>query len=351
MRISVVALAFLLAASARAQSPSPQAYTLVETNAMFGAEMQTEIYRDGNKALVDNSSAPGAAGAKVHTRTLYDLSAGRSFTLDLAHPSSGCGAGTFSGDWGDPFAFSAETLKEISGKNPKTAGTETIAGVNAKVLQVSDANSSFKLWVDDQYPLIMKLQMVPNGGAPQTMIAVKQFTVAKPAATLFALPPACVKEAAAPAAPTESQRIAAETGGNAGSYANAIMPPASKNSCTVLFKVVQAGTMQPITSGFQVALDTEVDINHLPGYTTSQDPRGHVTFSGGNIHEMTAQLRNGVLRIDNAPPQFNMEVAFGQAGDSSALIYRQCSGPQTTLLLVVKNPKKLSDGADWLWAK
>ena len=36
---------------------------------------------------------------------------------------------------------------------------------------------------------------------------------------------------------------------------------------------------------------------------------------------------------------------------ASALIYRNCIAPQTVLLLVVKNPAKVTDGADWLWAK
>jgi hypothetical protein len=40
-----------------------------------------------------------------------------------------------------------------------------------------------------------------------------------------------------------------------------------------------------------------------------------------------------------------------KGGSSDALIYRQCFGPQTTLVLVVKNPNQLSDGADWLWRK
>jgi hypothetical protein len=78
---------------------------------------------------------------------------------------------------------------------------------------------------------------------------------------------------------------------------------------------------------------------------------GHVRFSGGGLHEVTAQIRNGVLRIDNVPPQFDLETAFGNAGSSSSLIYRHCFAPETVLLYVVKNPAKISDGGDWLWVK
>lgn len=344
----------LLVFPAYAAAQTPTSYSVTEINAMFGVPMNVEVYRDGNRAVVDSSSAASAAGSKaVHTRTLYDLQAGRSYTADLNNPSVPCGAATFSGDWGDPFALSAEVLSDLAGKNPKTLGTETLAGVAAKVMQVQDpaGKMNSKVWVDEQHRLVVKLQMIPAGGAAQTVIEVKQLSLAKPAPSVFAMPAGCAGAASRPAPPTEGQRIASETGGNAADYANAIMPPPSKNSCSVLFKVVQAGTMQPITSGFQVALDTQVDINHMPAYSMNQDQRGHVTFSGGNIHEVTSQLRNGVLRIDNMPPQFDIELTFGQAGDSSALIYRQCYGPQTTLLFVVKNRQKLSDGGDWLWSK
>jgi hypothetical protein len=129
------------------------------------------------------------------------------------------------------------------------------------------------------------------------------------------------------------------------------MPPASKNACTVLLKVVHAGSMAPITTGFQVAIDTTVDIEHPANYVMGMSNTGRTTFSGGGLHEITGQMHNGVVQLGNVPAQFEMELAFGKGGDSSALIYRQCFAPQTTLLLVVKNPDKLSDGARWLWLK
>jgi hypothetical protein len=75
------------------------------------------------------------------------------------------------------------------------------------------------------------------------------------------------------------------------------------------------------------------------------------TFAGGGLHEVTSQLRNGVLRIENVSPMLYLELAFGKAGTPSAAVYRQCFAPQTVLLLVVKNPDKISVGAEWLWVK
>lgn len=343
----VVAVVGMAVAVASAQSTQgPQAYSLTETNAMFGPPITVEIHRDGAMALLESSTGD----QKVHTRTLYDLRAGKSYTLDLVNTSTPCGAGSFSGDWGDPFAMSAELLRDMAKKNSKTVGTETVAGVSTKVMEVTDPKVTAKVWLDEKDSLVIKLAMAPPGGAAQIMIEVKQFSLAKPPASLFVLPPTCAKAGPA-SAPTEAERISAETGGNAANYANAIMPPPSKNACTVLFKVVEASTMRPVTSGFQAAIDTQVDVDHMPSYSMGKGPGGHVTFSGGHLHEVTSQMQNGVLRIDNAPPQFDMELAFGQGGDSSALVYRQCYGAETTLLFVVKNRQKLSDGGDWLWVK
>lgn len=69
------------------------------------------------------------------------------------------------------------------------------------------------------------------------------------------------------------------------------------------------------------------------------------------MQELTAQLQNGVLRIDNAPALFDLETAFGEGGESSAAIRRDCFGPQTVLLYVVKNLNNVSEGGDWLWVK
>jgi hypothetical protein len=130
-----------------------------------------------------------------------------------------------------------------------------------------------------------------------------------------------------------------------------MMPPPSSDTCSVVLRIVQAGTMQPLTNGFQIAVDRTVDLQPAAHYVMGQAPNGRVTFSGGGLREETAQLRNGAIRIDSAPAQFDVEAAFGAGGSASALIYRKCYRPETVLLLVVKNPQKLSDGVDWLWVK
>ena len=120
----------------------------------------------------------------------------------------------------------------------------------------------------------------------------------------------------------------------------------------MLMRFVAAGAMKPLAD-FQVALDLAFDPNNPPHYVMGGSPSGRTVFSGGHLKEYTAQIQNGVLRIDNVPSVFDFELTFagGNKGASSAILYRTCSGPQSVLLFVVKNPDKVSDGADWMWVK
>jgi hypothetical protein len=55
----------------------------------------------------------------------------------------------------------------------------------------------------------------------------------------------------------------------------------------------------------------------------------------GQLRDVTAQVRNGILRIDNPLPHFDM-VVQSEHDFSHALIYRHCFRPQTVLLYVAK---------------
>ncbi len=116
-------------------------------------------------------------------------------------------------------------------------------------------------------------------------------------------------------------------------------------------EAVRAGSMEPMTTGFQVAVDLTVDLDHPASYKMGAGPGGKATFAGGGLKDLTSQLRNGVLRIDNAPEKFDVETAYSTGEFNGVLIYRQCFGPQTVLLHVVNDPAKLSDGGYWLWVK
>src|ERR1022692_4555531 len=369
-------LAFVASPELVAQyAKAPDTYSVTEVNNMFMAGMTMEVTRDGTRAVVDQSYPPREGSPKgYHTRTFYDIPAGKSYTQDLLQPGGPCTGANFSGDWGDPFAMTAQINAEAAKKPLKDLGPGTVNGMAAKVMEVpvEGMPTPAKVWVEAKYGMVLKLDMAMPGKPQATLIEVKKVSFAKPDAGALAQPASCV--AAGPPPPTEAEKIAAATGGNAAEFTIAPIAPAtpSRDSCTVLLRTVRAGSMEPITtgfrepaltvrsstgsmepitSGFQVAVDLTVDLDHPASYKMGAGPGGKATFAGGGLKELTSQLRNGVLRIDNAPEKFDVETAYSNGGFNGVLIYRQCFGPQTVLLHVVTDPAISSDGGYWLWVK
>lgn len=227
-------------------------------------------------------------------RTVYDLATNTSYSVN--GPS--CTVGRFSDDWGDPFTMS----KEVEQANAKDIGAETINGVETRIIEVGASDGRAKAWLDPRSGLVMKAEM----GRP--LFEIRRAIFAPPDSSVFALPPSCTSSAPPPPAKEPDAR-----------FTNAVMPPASSGSCDVVVHVVKAGSMEPIT-GYRIGLENQ--------------PK-----------------RSGPLTIPMAAEHFNIDADFGSAGSASALIYRQCPSAESVLLLVVKNPSKLSDGADWFWDK
>jgi hypothetical protein len=329
----------------QAQTP-PTAYTITEAGGDSGNPITTTVYRNGSKVVLD------VRLPSQHTLTLYDLKENTSYSWDPAGTPPVCSAGSFSGDWGDPFAMTAEISGDIAKGELKPTGTETLSGISTRVYEGGDAQTRLKAWLDEKDGLVMRAQYGPANGAMQTVVDIRKVSLAPPPASVFALPASC---ASVHRAPTEAERIAAETGDSAGNYVNAIYGPGSKNSCSVVLHVVRAGSMTPIANKFQVAIDTTYnqDAPTPPHYEFGVGNDGTSTFSGGGLHEITNQIRNGMLRIDNPPPYFNLSMNIVKPGNGAGLglIYRQCFAPTTVLLYVVKDPDNPSEGGDWLWAK
>jgi hypothetical protein len=335
------------AAPLRAQyAPAPDVYTVKEISAMMGGPGETLIvYRNGSKAVIDITPGAAPGGAQPPVRSVYDLQAHSNVSWDPTASAPACGSGTFSGDWGDPFAGSADMASDLQKQGAKKVGAESMNGFSTDVYEFADptTKATYKAWIDTKYGLIVKLQT-----GDQVLQEVTQLSLAAPPASLFALPATCSN---LPPILTDTQKIGAETGGDGTNYAYAYIAPQqpSTTSCTVVFKAVKAGTLEPIPIHYAVGLD--LDQNSNGGYNVDVGLAGTAKFSGGAIKDVSAQIHNGVLRIPNAPQHFYMDVEFGNAGSAAGLIYRQCFGPETALLLVVKNPDKFSDGADWLWSK
>jgi len=336
-------------------TPAPTAYSVTANNTMAGPVTVVNTYRLDSKAVVNERTPAPVAGGFSNIRTFYDLQKMVKYTWDPVHTDVACIKANFTGDWGDPFA-GADDLNQ---PGLKQVGVETLHGFSTRIVQTAPtADGAMKAWVDTKTGMVVKAQLLPPGGAPITMTEVTSLTIGPPPASEFALPANCHTmadlAAAAPSRPPgETDEIAALTGDNGQNYVNAIYAGGggSQNSCSMIFRVVHAGTMEPLASGFQVAVDLDVLTEPSPSYTENIANDGRATFKGGGLHEIASPGHNGVFRVGNVPKKFRMDAYFGQAGEATADIYRECFAPTTVLLYVVKNPASITDGGDWLWVK
>ncbi len=341
--------AALLVAPLVAQSAAPTTYSVTMVNGMFGTPVTQQIYRNGSKVVIENDPAGGPKA-----RSYYDLNTGTQLSWNPVGKGDDCSKSSFQGDWGDPFAV-GDLMKDLQAEHAKQTGTETVNGFQTKVLETDGTGPQklkAKAWVDTKTGGLVKLQM-EEGGKTSVMLEMKSATFSAPPAAALAIPAGCAKvggTAPIPKPPTDAETIAAETGDKSGTYSKAMSnTKPTNNACNVDLRVLEQGTMKPIT-GIQVAFDRTYDVEHPPHYTTGISVEGHRTYSGGGIKELTAQVRNGELKIENAPATMYFSVAFGQAGEVDAVVYRQCPAPTSVLLLLVKNPQSVGDGYDWVWA-
>ena len=334
---------------AHAQTP-PTAYTI--TQALQGGEDGTmTIYRNGSQVVFEYRHAAKPDGTPAsHSLSFYDLTAGVSHTWDPSINPPSCSVGKFSGDWGDPFASTAELTAAIAKGDLKPAGPETIGGIPTKVYAGVTQGTNLKVWLDEKDGLVIRLAFGAPGAAMQNMVDIRSVTFAPPPASLFTMPAYC---ASVKPPPTPAELIADETGDSGDNFVNGLYGPGSTNSCSIVIRVVAAKTMAPVTRPWQFAIDTTFNQDHPSPYTFGVGNDGTSTFSGGSIHEISNQIHNDMLRIDNPPAYFYkaMNVKQPGRGTEAGMIYRQCFAPVTMLYYVMKDPADVGKGADWLYAK
>ena len=263
-------------------SSAPPAYTVTQSVSVFGPPADQTVYRLGSKALIDQASGSG-----THTRTLYDLHAHTSTTWTIGNAAGGCSVANFTGDWGEP---SFATPTDLAQQNFKEAGAETVNGSATKIYETTTPQAKVRGWWDPKTQLLVKTVMIPQGASPQVLSEVKQVSLAAPAASVFELPAAC---AGVKRPLTEAEKLAAEMGGNPGDFADATISAGPSKSCAVAFRIVRGGTLEPLTNGFPVGIDTTVDARHPGNYTMGKHTDGTESFSGGGLHEVTRRSTTG----------------------------------------------------------
>jgi hypothetical protein len=257
--------------------------------------------------------------------------------------------GTFSGDWGDPFAAITELQGDIAKGDLKPAGDETIAGIATQVYTGTTQGAGVKAWIDTKDGLVMRVQVSSPGAAMMTMVDITKVSLVAPPASRFVLPAAC---AGLKPPPTAAQLIADETGDDPANYVSNA-GPGSKNGCSVVLRVVNAKTMTPITH-IQVVIDTTVyPDNAPPAYTMGVSDDGTTSYSGGHVMEITSRVHNGVARLGLPPDHFmlGVNIPLPHHGGGIGLVYRQCFAPTTVLLDVVKDYGQDDQSQDLLWVK
>ena len=353
-----------------AQSSAPNSYTLAQVTLMTEASMfsgqasNLKVYRSGARELVELTIPPWPANPEgVHTRTLFDFQAHKAYTQDLVN--NACSWITFVSArapiWYDPItALDDAARAEMAKSKQRRVGTEDVNGIPAVIMESDSQNGKVRTWLAQNGDFPVKMTLQPKSGALTALMEVKQVDFNPPAASLFVPPGNCSTQAqgewsdtrmsARAGAQIDVQATASTNVGTGKTQAQVTAkstqtsPPQggtataagkldelvnnfdlepSTEGCTVLFRVVRDGTMEPIVSGLEVLLYV-------------------------NNKNVAAQYQNGVLRISNAPPRFTLQVKSKDSGWANELS-RQCYRPETVLLLTVP-PEPLGD-IHWYWAK
>jgi hypothetical protein len=345
-RVFVSLCLFACAVLLNAQTP-PTAYVITQTVGTTGGASTT--YRSGSKVLVDFNQPAQAGTPAARSFSFYDLTAGTNTTWNPDASPIQCSVNHFSGDWGDPFAATAELDSDIAKGDLKPAGNETISGIATQVYAGTTQGADVKAWIDTKDGLVVRVQVSAPGTAPMIMADVTKVSLATPAPSVFALPAAC---AGVKPPPTVAELIADETGDDPANYVSNA-GPGSKNNCSVVLRVVSAKTMTPITH-IQVVIDTAVfPDNAPPAYTMGVADDGTTTYSGGHVMEITNRVHNGMVKLGLPPDHFmlGVNVPLPHHGGSIGMVYRQCFAPTTVLLDVVKDYGQDDQSQDLLWVK
>ena len=104
----------------------------------------------------------------------------------------------------DVISGSADIQKELTGKGQlKQAGTETVNGFAARVMEFTSPEANGKIWIAQKGGFPVKVVFIDKDGKATTFIEVKELSFAKPPASAFALPASCASAQLPPAPPAK----------------------------------------------------------------------------------------------------------------------------------------------------
>jgi hypothetical protein len=186
-------------ASSQAPNSAPATYSLTEDPgfSLMGTAV-IKISRDGSKEVIDQIMPAGPGRDKeYHSHRVYDFQTHKIYLKIMSDPSMACGVQDYRDAAAppelDPVSGADAFLKEIVGDGQtKQIGTDNVNGIAVKVLDVTSPTSgNGRIWIAQDGGFPVRVAVVGADGKAQTILEVKQFSLAKPPASTFATPEGC----------------------------------------------------------------------------------------------------------------------------------------------------------------
>jgi hypothetical protein len=186
----VIALASALAAWAQAPKP-PETYSFTATASTVSSPMSIKANRNGPREVIERATI--GAPEKFHDRVWYDFQAHRLYTLNLN--SKICSTQEYASAYApgliDPIGGAAEAAGGLSGLPPQGWSKDTINGIAVKVIQMSGGEGGMKMWLDEKFNFLVRLDMAMGTGPLTTRFEIQQLSYAPSPESLFIHPQAC----------------------------------------------------------------------------------------------------------------------------------------------------------------
>jgi hypothetical protein len=162
-----------------------------------GKESTLKIFRHGSRELIDVSIAPWEANPKgIHTINLYDLEAQKVYMRNVTH--STCSWMRYvSAEMPNYDPIAASASPDFVKLTSNATGTEVVNGIPSGIAEVSGppGQPKARVWIAEKGKFIVKMEMIPPGGAPIKMLEVKQVSFTQPLDSYFVTPSNCEPQA------------------------------------------------------------------------------------------------------------------------------------------------------------
>jgi hypothetical protein len=191
MRTSKWWVILLGAALSWAQETSPpQTYSFKAVASSMGSPMTVEAHRNGSQEVIERTAAQAS---KFHDRVWYDFQSHRLYTLDLN--SNICTTQSYESAYApslsDPVGAATETAAQMAEVPANQWQKATVNGIAALTIENSSDEVRMKVWVDEKYRFMVRMDMAEGKAPLTTRFEIKQMSYGPSAEALFTMPANC----------------------------------------------------------------------------------------------------------------------------------------------------------------